>query len=321
MIEGLVTVVIPVYNAGTFLRAAVESIIKQTYQNLEIYIVDDGSTDGCMDSISMLVDPRITIWRQENAGKAVAVNRALDAAKGEFWMVQDADDISYPERVQRQVNAMRADLELAAVFVCIDLIVRDTIFAPQYFGKSKAECQSDVDHLLMPAHDATGMYRFSLLPNTRIDPELRIGEGFDLIMRVGEMHPILLIDGCWYSHRLNPDSLTHRDPVWNIEQVNLAIRKACDRRGAKYENFKQALPKTHRWFKHRDMDTIVMYAVISVRQQKRLGRMGGALNTALYCAKMHPFDYLYYKPLLLFATPSLISEAYSSFKRSALCRR
>lgn len=321
MIEGLITVVIPVYNAGTFLRAAVESIIHQTYQNLEIIIVDDGSTDGCMEGISMLADPRMTIYRQENAGKAVAVNRALDAAKGEFWMVQDADDISYPERVQRQVDAMRADEELAAVFVCIDLIVRDSIFAPQYYGKSKAECQSDVDRLLMPAHDATGMYRFSLLPDTRIDPELRIGEGFDLIMRVGEKHPILLINGCWYSHRLNPDSLTHRDPVWNIEQVNLAIGKACARRGWNYEDFKQTIPKTHRWFKHRDMDTIVMYAVISVRQQKRIGRTAGALKTALYCARMHPFDFLYYKPLLLFVTPSAISEVYSDVKRSLSGRR
>ena len=159
------------------------------------------------------------------------------------------------------------------------------------------------------------MYRVSLVKDVRIDPELRIGEGFDLIMRVGEKFPIMVIDGCWYSHRLNPDSLTHQDPRWNIEQVNLATQKACIRRGLNYNDYKISLPKERRWFKHRDLDTIVSYAVVSVRQQKQTGKLDGALRTALFSARMHPLDPIYYKPLLLLFTPLWLTNGYGSVKR------
>ena len=70
--SGLVTVVICVYNAGAFLRPSVESILSQTYQNLEVILVDDGSTDGCFSAINDLSDPRMRILRQENRGKPAA---------------------------------------------------------------------------------------------------------------------------------------------------------------------------------------------------------------------------------------------------------
>ena len=78
----LVTVVICVYNAGDFLRPAVESVLNQTYTHLEVLIVDDGSTDGCLSTIQDLHDPRIRILRQENRGKPSAMNYALSEMKG-----------------------------------------------------------------------------------------------------------------------------------------------------------------------------------------------------------------------------------------------
>lgn len=299
----LVTVVIPTYNAGIFLRPAVDSILGQTYQELEIIIVDDGSTDASLATISDIRDERIQILRQANQGKAAAVNRALDQMKGEFWIVQDADDLSHPERVERQLATMNARPDVAAVFLCVELLVNDVSFAPQIIGKSAEECRRDIERLQMPAHDATGMYRVSMIHNYRIDPELRIGEGFDLIMRVGENYPIMVIDGCLYSHRLNLSSLTHRDPRFNVEQINLATKKACERRGLTYEKHKAKLPKKRRHFKHRDFDTVVSYAVLSVRQHKQAGSFWEALRTAIFSARMHPMDPLYYKPLLLLMTP------------------
>jgi len=73
----LVSVLISVYNAGEYLRSSVQSILSQSYSNLEILIINDGSTDGCMDSMADLEDSRIRIITQKNAGKAVALNRAL----------------------------------------------------------------------------------------------------------------------------------------------------------------------------------------------------------------------------------------------------
>ena len=105
--SALVTVVICVYNAGDFLRPAVESILNQTYPELEVLIVDDGSTDGCVSTIEDIRDSRIRILRQENEGKPAAMNYALSESRGEFYVVQDADDLSFPKRIERQLQCMR----------------------------------------------------------------------------------------------------------------------------------------------------------------------------------------------------------------------
>ena len=113
----LVTIVMCVYNAGEYLRPSLLSVVGQTYRNLDILIVDDGSTDGCFESIQdLLSDVRIRITRQANAGKPVAFNRALDMIRGEFYAIQDADDISHPDRIEKQVRAFLDKPELAAVF-------------------------------------------------------------------------------------------------------------------------------------------------------------------------------------------------------------
>ena len=113
----LVSIVTCVYNAGEYLRPSVLSIVNQTYRNLDIIIVDDGSTDDSLDTITdLLDDSRIRVFRQANAGRSVALNRALDLVQGEFYAIQDQDDISDPTRIQKQLEAMLSRPELAAVF-------------------------------------------------------------------------------------------------------------------------------------------------------------------------------------------------------------
>ena len=103
-VRPLVTVIICVYNAGEFFRPSLASILKQTYTKLDIIVIDDGSTDGCIESASdLLADSRVRLFRQANATKPVALNRALDEFRGEFYAIHDADDISYPTRIEKQL--------------------------------------------------------------------------------------------------------------------------------------------------------------------------------------------------------------------------
>src|SRR5688572_9943650 len=103
----VVTVIMPVFNAGNYLSSAVESILAQTWTRLELLVIDDGSTDGCMDAIADLADPRLRIIHQKNRGKPGAMNRALDEMRGEFYAIQDADDLSHPTRIEKQVRCMQ----------------------------------------------------------------------------------------------------------------------------------------------------------------------------------------------------------------------
>ena len=89
-----ISVIIPVYNTEKYLKRCVDSVREQTYGNLEIILVDDGSPDGCpqMCDIFAAEDDRIKVIHKENAGVAAARNAGLDAAGGEYLAFVDSDD-------------------------------------------------------------------------------------------------------------------------------------------------------------------------------------------------------------------------------------
>lgn len=112
-VRPLVTVAMPVYNAGKYLRLAVLSIVKQTFTNWELLIIDDGSTDNALQDIANINDARIRIYRDRlNKGLAARLNECIDLAQGKYLARMDQDDVSYPTRFERQVAALQNDSEL-----------------------------------------------------------------------------------------------------------------------------------------------------------------------------------------------------------------
>lgn len=112
----LVTVAMPVYNAGKYLRLAVRSIVKQSFTSWELLIIDDGSTDDALQDIAGIDDVRIKIFRDDgNRGLAARLNEAADMARGQYFARMDQDDVSYPARFERQVEALQNDPKLDLV--------------------------------------------------------------------------------------------------------------------------------------------------------------------------------------------------------------
>jgi glycosyltransferase involved in cell wall biosynthesis len=109
----LVTVAMPIFNAGQYLRAAVLSIVRQTYQDWELLLIDDGSTDQALESIRDICDSRIHIQQDgRNKGLAARLNEAIDMARGRYFARMDQDDVSYPERFAKQVAMLERDPQL-----------------------------------------------------------------------------------------------------------------------------------------------------------------------------------------------------------------
>lgn len=106
----LVSVVIPAYNAEAFIEATLTSVLKQTYQQLEILVVDDGSSDRTAELVEAIakLDRRVVLLQQANSGVAAARNLGIRQAKGEFIAPLDADDIWYPQNLEKQVKCMVA---------------------------------------------------------------------------------------------------------------------------------------------------------------------------------------------------------------------
>jgi glycosyltransferase involved in cell wall biosynthesis len=99
----LVSVVLPVYNCPDYIGEAIKSILDQTFKYFEFIIIDDGSTDNTSEVIQTFNDPRIHFFRQQNQGLAATLNRGIEMAHGKYIARQDQDDISLPERLEKQV--------------------------------------------------------------------------------------------------------------------------------------------------------------------------------------------------------------------------
>jgi glycosyltransferase involved in cell wall biosynthesis len=110
MPKPLVTVVIPAFNASRTVAATLDSVVAQTYDNLEILVVDDGSTDSTEKIVLAYRDrhPRIALLKQANGGVASARNLGIRAAQGEYIAPIDADDIWHPTKIEKQMTVMLA---------------------------------------------------------------------------------------------------------------------------------------------------------------------------------------------------------------------
>ena len=92
----MISVIIPLYNKESAVERSVKSVLSQTYQNLELIVVDDGSTDNSLDVVKRIQDDRIIIIEQENGGPSKARNTGVRHAKGEWIVFLDADDELLP---------------------------------------------------------------------------------------------------------------------------------------------------------------------------------------------------------------------------------
>lgn len=104
----LISVVVPVYNVSLYLSECIESILHQTYKNLEIILVDDGSTDGSgqiCDSF-LKVDNRVKVFHKKNSGLGLTRNFGIQHAKGEYLSFVDSDDFAEPEMIEKLISAV-----------------------------------------------------------------------------------------------------------------------------------------------------------------------------------------------------------------------
>lgn len=135
-----VAVVVPAYNAERTIDKTLESVRSQTHRNLDIIVVDDGSTDGTVARVETHVraDPRVRLLRQANAGVAAARNLGIKAATSEFVAPTDADDVWHPEKIQRQLEVFRNKPDVGLVCTLYVLIDENDFLIPGRMPKVQA---------------------------------------------------------------------------------------------------------------------------------------------------------------------------------------
>lgn len=119
----LVSIIIPTYNRAEFIAEAIISVLSQTYSNIELIVIDDGSTDNTQQIVSTIIDKRLTYIKQNNRGRSNARNYALSLATGKYITFLDSDDLYLPNKIELQVSYLKNHPGVGMVYTsahCID---------------------------------------------------------------------------------------------------------------------------------------------------------------------------------------------------------
>jgi glycosyltransferase involved in cell wall biosynthesis len=202
------TVTLPVYNAMPYLPAAVESILGQSYSEFEFLIIDDGSSDGSVDYLRSLRDPRIRLSVRGNCGLGATLNELFDDSRTKYVARMDADDVCEPRRLEKQMAFLRANGDVVMLGTGIDFIVGNRVvggFLPltehSAIRQRLLQKRPGVGHptivVKRDAWVAVGGYRFA-----------GAGEDLDFCLRLCDFGRVANIPEPLYQYRLRRDSLS-----------------------------------------------------------------------------------------------------------------
>jgi glycosyltransferase involved in cell wall biosynthesis len=225
-----------VYNGGPFLAQSVQSILHQTIRDFEFIIIDDGSIDSSWAALSGFAgeDPRIILLRnQPNIGVVRSLNRGLNQSRGEIIVRQDADDISHPERIQKQLAFLDSHPEYGLVAAVPQPVDLDG--SPLNLGGWNAtdndEIQTKLPDYMCLCGPSIAFRRSCLIEAGFYFSEgLDASEDYDLCLRLAEVTKLASLDGSLYLYRQHPESASSRRTHQQMVNKAIALERAIDRR-------------------------------------------------------------------------------------------
>lgn len=220
----LISVIIPAYNAERYLAATLASAVAQTHRDLEVIVVDDGSTDGTVAIVErfMAADHRVRLIRQANGGVAAARNRGIAESRGSCIAPLDADDLWHPRKLELQLDAMRRSPRIGCVTTwCCSIDVEGRILWEPVDG---ARCQGYVLPALILEHFA-GCASSPLIrrrcvleaggyDETLLQRNAQGCEDYKLLLAIAEQHEFAVIPWALTGYRQVPDSMS--SSLWTM---------------------------------------------------------------------------------------------------------
>lgn len=207
MNELLISVAMPVYNAGVYLEQAIDSIKNQTYSHWEFIIIDDGSTDGAVNELRVkgkLDDKRIKVFSDgKNKGLAARLNECIDLASGDYFARMDADDISLPTRLEEQLDFLIHHPEIDLISTRVEKInfENQSIGSLPYALTHKEICAKPWRSFYMP--HPTWMGRLSWFKKFRYaNPAPSFCEDQELLLRAYQESKFACIDNVLFKYRV-----------------------------------------------------------------------------------------------------------------------
>jgi len=231
--QPLISVIIPVYNGEDFIQDAIQSVLDQKYPNLEILVIDDGSTDQTRDKIESCSD-QVTYIRQSNQGPGAARNTGLKFAKGKIIGFLDADDLWPASRLKKLKDRLDQDSSL-------EVVLGHTL-SEELPGVSGTPGNLLRPHIL-PIFGC-GLFKKSIFDKVGfIDPELHYSEDQDWFLRAKEAKvSMVILKDIVLIRRLHNNNMTS-GINWQDTGILEVLRKSLERRKYNESRAADELPK------------------------------------------------------------------------------
>lgn len=241
-----ISVIIPTYNRVTFLKKAVQSILNQTFPNLELIVVDDESTDNTQQAINKLRDTRIRLIKKAHGGQASSLNLGLSKAQGKYICFCDDDDKYLPEKLELCINFLESNQQYDACYTAFyfrlpnkKVIIKrfkhdDSFFFERLFSKGFLFINSM-------------MFRRSVFSKIgRFNGHIKIGNDYDLLLRIAALgKPFGYIDVPTVIYNRHSASMTFdRKAMYSV----ISLLK---------KNFKKLENSVHQSFDHKIISSIL----------------------------------------------------------------
>lgn len=218
-----VSVVIPAYNSAAKVKQAIESVLAQTYNDFEIVVIDDGSTDNT-ESIVRAFGDRVLYFRQENQGAGAARNSGIWKSRGEYIAFLDSDDLWSAEKLSVQVPLLENDPELGLVYSDWAVVSENGGVDPSFLARVPSASGYVFDQLVQWGFILTSgvvVRRKCLEDVGDFDNSLSIAQDYDLWLRISYRWKVALVDKALVTKRNWNGSLSSNLPKTAVERIAL----------------------------------------------------------------------------------------------------
>lgn len=212
-----ISVIVPVYNAEDYIHQCINSVVKQTYTDFELILVDDGSKDMSAEICDEYAqkDNRISVIHQENSGVSAARNAGLDAAKGEYIAFLDSDDwfdLSFLQKCMERINSSDYDMCVTGFCLTNGNVKTSRTFGKEISFESRSVTPNCVKELLehsLISNIWAKLYRRQVIGETRFDTDVNFGEDLRFCFEILKKNiSVTVLDWAGYFYRLTPTGLT-----------------------------------------------------------------------------------------------------------------
>lgn len=233
----LLSIILPVFNGGKYLRDAIASILSQTFKDFELIILNDGSTDSSLEIIRSLAsqDPRIVVVNRENRGLVATLNEGIALAKAAYIARMDADDIALQDRLIQQIQYMADHPQVVALGTGYTLIDEDENLIKSFRPESENnKLQSLALERSTPICHPTAIFVKSAFCSVGGYREhAYLAEDLDLWLRLGEIGEIRNLPEVHLYYRQHGASISESKQEKQLQIMDTVVREAYQRRNLK----------------------------------------------------------------------------------------